>query len=128
MTSRVANILMATFAALAGGMLAAAAVRAEGNDIGDTQQCIRLQYIDETPVIDNKTILVKMKPKGFKRIDLVNKCSGLKIQGGFGFSTSINQLCTSDALHVLEPVGSICLIEKIVTIDEAEAKALMAKR
>jgi hypothetical protein len=128
MTSRVANILMATFAVLAGGMLAAAAVRAEGNDIGDTQQCIRLQYIDETPVIDNKTILVKMKPKGFKRIDLVNKCSGLKIQGGFGFSTSINQLCTSDALHVLEPVGSICLIEKIVTIDEAEAKALMAKR
>lgn len=128
MTSRVANILMANFAVLAGGMLAAAAVRAEGNDIGDTQQCIRLQYIDETPVIDNKTILVKMKPKGFKRIDLVNKCSGLKIQGGFGFSTSINQLCTSDALHVLEPVGSICLIEKIVTIDEAEAKALMAKR
>jgi hypothetical protein len=122
------KILLGTFAVLASAILAAAAARAEGDQIGDTQQCIRLQYIDETPVIDNKTILVKMKSKGYKRIDLLNRCSGLKIQGGFGYSTSINQLCTSDALHVLEPVGSICMIEKIVTIDEAEAKALLAKR
>lgn len=128
MTTRMATTLMTTFTVLAVGVLAASTVRAAGNEVGDTQQCIRLQYIDETPVIDNKTILVKMKPKGFKRIDLVNKCSGLKLQGGFGFSTSINQLCTSDALHVLEPVGSTCMIQQIVTIDEAEAKALMAKR
>ncbi|MBM3512158.1 MAG: hypothetical protein FJX59_00425 [Alphaproteobacteria bacterium] len=128
MTTHMTTTLMATFTVLALSVLAASSVRAAGNDIGDTQQCIRLQYIDETPVIDNKTILVKMKPKGFKRIDLVNKCSGLKLQGGFGFSTAINQLCTSDALHVLEPIGSICMIDQIVTIDEAEAKALMAKR
>lgn len=129
MTKRLENALIATFATLAVGVLLAGTARAAGgNEVGDKQQCIRLQYIDETPVIDNKTILVKMKPKGYKRIDLVNKCSGLKLQGGFGFSTSINQLCTSDALHVLEPIGSTCLIDQIVTIDEAEAKALMAKR
>jgi hypothetical protein len=129
MTLPFSRILIATFAALATAVLAAAAVRAEGENVGDTQQCVRLQYIDSTPVIDNKTILIKMKGKGgYKRIDLVNNCSGLKIEGGFAHSTSINQLCTSDALRVLQPVGSTCLIDKIVTIDEAEAKALLAKK
>jgi len=128
MTDHLNRYLIAAFAALATGVLTAAAVRAEGEKIGDTQQCIRLQYIDSTPVIDNSTILVKMKGGGFKRIDLVNKCSGLKIQGGFSHSTSINQLCTSDPLRVIEPVGSTCLIDKIVTIDEAEAKVLLAKK
>lgn len=129
MTDRLSRYLIAAFAALATGILAAAAVRAEGENVGDTQQCIRLQYIDQTPVIDNKTILVKMKGKGqYKRIDLLNNCTGLKIEGGFSHSSSINQLCTSDPLRVLEPVGSTCLIDKIVTIDEAEAKTLLAKK
>ncbi len=129
MTSTLTRILIATFAALAGGVLAAAAAKADGDKIGDTQQCIQLNYIDSTPVIDNSTILVKMKAGGgYKRIDLVNKCSGLKIEGGFSHSTSINQLCTSDPLKVIGPVGSMCMIDKIVTIDEAEAKALLAKK
>ena len=51
---------------------------------GDEQQCIYLSYIDRTPVIDNKTILVEMKGNGgYKRIDLINRCSGLKLMGGF---------------------------------------------
>ena len=129
MTDHLRRYLIAAFAALATGVLVAAVAKAEGETIGDTQMCVRLQYIDQTPVIDNKTILVKMKGKGgYKRIDLINKCGGLKIQGGFSHSTSINQLCTSDLLRVLEPVGSTCMIDKIVTIDKAEAKLLLAKK
>lgn len=129
MTAHYSRYLIAVFVALACGVLAAATVRAEGEKVGDTQQCIRLQDIDETPVIDNKTILVKMKARGgYKRIDLLNNCSGLKIQGGFAHETSINQLCTSDPLRVLEPIGATCMIDKIVTIDETEAKALLARK
>lgn len=129
MTSRIAKALMATFAISAGLVLAAAAARAEGESIGDTQQCVRLQYIDQTPVVNNKTILVKMKGNGgYKRIDLLNNCTGLKIQGGFSYSTSINQLCKQDALRVIEPIGATCLIDQIVTIDEAEYKALLAEK
>ena len=129
MTDHLRRYLIAAFAALATGVLVAAVAKAEGENIGDTQMCVRLQYIDQTPVIDNKTILVKRKGKGgYKRIDLINKCGGLKIQGGFSHSTSINQLCTSDLLRVLEPVGSTCMIDKIVTIDKAEAKLLLAKK
>ncbi len=115
-------------AAVAVAGFAHAAQAAKGDNIGDTQQCIRLQSIDETPVIDDKTILVRMKGGDFKRIDLVNKCSGLKMQGGFSHSTSTNDLCTTDPLRVLEPIGATCLIEKIVTIDAAEAKALRARK
>ena len=106
----------------------AQAAQAASAKIGDTQQCIRLQSIDETPVIDDKTILVRMKGGEFKRIDLLNKCSGLKMQGGFSHATSTNDLCTTDPLRVLEPVGATCLIEKIVNIDAAEAKALRARK
>jgi hypothetical protein len=130
------RIALAAVAALAAGCLTAAVEAAgeqrSGERVGDTQQCVPLQFIDQTPVIDNKTILVKMKAKGgYKRIDLLNSCSGLKLSGGFAHSTSTNDLCTTDPLRVVEPTGPIgatCMIDKIVTIDEAEAKALMAKR
>ena len=76
----------------------------------------------------NKTIAVRMKGGGYKRIDLLNKCSGLKIQGGFSHATSTNDLCTTDPLRVLEPVGSTCMIDKIVTIDAAEYKELRKRK
>ena len=91
------------------------------------QQCIKLQNIDSTPVIDNKTILVKMKGKTFKRIDILNRCPSLKIQGGFSYSTSINKLCVQDPLRVLY-TGSVCMIEKIVDISEIQAEQLLAQK
>ncbi|MFL2769909.1 MAG: hypothetical protein ACJZ9F_02760 [Rhodospirillaceae bacterium] len=95
---------------------------------GKEQQCIRLSAIDQTPVIDNRTILVEMKGKGsFKRIDLLNRCSGLKIEGGFGYSTSINKLCKQDRLTVLRS-GTPCMIDKIVDISEEEAEALLDRK
>ena len=95
---------------------------------GDEQQCIRLASIDETPVIDNQTILVEMKGNGgYKRIDLLNRCSGLKIEGGFAYSTSINQLCKQDRLTVIR-AGTPCMIERIVDITEEEAEELMDRK
>src|SRR5687767_13931065 len=73
-------VVLGLAAALA---LSTAAARAEGENIGDRQQCIPTGWIDRTIVIDNRTILVEMRGKGHKRIDLANNCSGLKLQGGF---------------------------------------------
>ena len=121
--------LIAAAAGIAAGCATFATAHAAGENVGDTQMCVPLMSIDQTPVIDDRTILIKMKGKGgYKRIDLVNRCSGLKFQEGFSHTTSTNDLCTTEPLRVLEPVGSTCRIEKIVTIDEAEAKQLMAKR
>jgi hypothetical protein len=115
---------------LAATLAMSAAVRAEGENIGDRQQCIPTGWIDSTIVIDNRTILVEMRGKGYKRIDLANNCSGLKLHGGFSYSTSTNDLCTSNTLRVVESggAGSICMVREITTIDEQEAKALRAER
>ena len=121
--------LIAAAAGIAAGCATFAMAHAAGEKVGDTQQCVPLMSIDQTPVIDDKTILIKMKGRGgYKRIDLINRCSGLKMQEGFAHATSTNDLCTTDPLRVLEPVGATCMIDKIVTIDEAEAKQLMARR
>ncbi|MEQ8509196.1 MAG: hypothetical protein RIF37_01495 [Rhodospirillaceae bacterium] len=121
------NALTLAAVALSAGLsagLATAPALAETE--GKTQQCIPLQAIEQTPVIDNKTILVEMKGNKYKRIDLVNRCSGLKIEGGFSYATSINQLCIQDTLRVLRS-GGICMIDQIVDITEEEALALKAK-
>ena len=129
MNEMMKRTLIAAAAGIAAGCATFAMAHAAGENVGDTQMCVPLMSIDQTPVIDDRTILIKMKGKGgYKRIDLVNRCSGLKFQEGFSHATSTNDLCTTDPLRVLEPVGSTCMIEKIVTIDEAEAKLLMAKR
>jgi len=67
-----------------------------------------------------------MRGNKFKRIDLLNRCSGLKIEGGFSYSTSINQLCIQDTLRVLR-AGTTCMIKQIVDITPEEAQALKDK-
>ena len=103
---------------------------AQGDDVGETQMCVPLRQIGDQRVIDDRTILLKMVVgPTYKRIDLARDCAGLKAEGGFVSATSISQLCRQDILRVTqEPIGSQCIIDKIVTIDEAEAKALIEKR
>ncbi len=93
---------------------------------GGTQMCIDTAQMAESPVIDNKTILVRMRGGGYKRIDLLNNCSQLATNG-FAYETSINRLCVQDTLRPLDS-GGVCMIDKIVTIDNAEAKTLLSKK
>lgn len=96
--------------------------------VGTTHKCVRLSDIDGSPVIDDKTVLLKMRGQnGFKRVDMMGTCSGMKFSG-FGHTTPTDELCTSDTIQVLQPVGANCMIDKIVTIDQAEADSLLAKR
>jgi len=122
------NILLGAFltAALATPALAASAMPSD--TVGATQDCVRLRDIDDSPAIDSKTILIKMKTKGqYKRVDLNGTCSGL-IFNGFSHTTRSDEFCRTDALRVNDGSGQTCTVNKIVTIDEAEAKALQAKR
>ena len=90
--------------------------------------CIRLSSIDDSPAIDEKTILIKLKSSHqFKRIDLVSTCAGLTFSG-FSHKTPEDMLCKSNPLHVNQIGGMTCMIDKIVDISEAEAKTLEAKR
>src|SRR4051812_13563271 len=60
-----------TFIFIVGAPLIAAGPAAAAEKVGSTQMCIMSNYIEETPVIDNRTILVRMNPgRGYKRIEL----------------------------------------------------------
>lgn len=118
--------LIAITAVLTLGVGATAAVAAD--PIGSTHKCVRLSDIRESPIVDDKTIVLKMRGRDdFKRVDMRGSCSGMKFSG-IGHTTPTNELCTSDAITVLQPVGASCMIQQIVTIDKAEADTLLAKR
>ncbi|MBD24126.1 MAG: hypothetical protein CMG46_03865 [Candidatus Marinimicrobia bacterium] len=120
---------LSSFIILMVGLHSTTASATDGSNIGDTQMCINSEHIIDTPVIDRKTILVKMLiPKdGYKRIDLVRNCSGLYEGNGFSYDTSLNKLCKQDLLFANGSAGSACLIDQIVTIDKAEARRLIEK-
>lgn len=102
--------------ALAGG----AAVAADNT-------CVKLSQIDESPVIDDSTILLKLKNGEFQRVDTRGNCPSLRMSG-FAHKTPSDDFCTSTVLTVRSPARSPCMIERIVPIERAEADALMAKR
>ncbi len=113
---------------IAAGLALTAASAQAASMVGETQQCINLRDIESSPAIDEHTILIKMKSaNSFKRIDLVNTCTGLTFSG-FGQTSHDDKLCRSTPLRVLQMGGQTCMIDKIVTIDSAEASALEAKR
>ena len=120
--------LLAAVALVGSGLVTGAVFAAQGDAIGDTQTCLDLGRIDSSPVIDDKTILVKMKaPTSFKRIDLTQPC-GLDTMRPFAHSTTTNQLCKQDTLTVLDGSRSVCMIKQIVTISADEAKSLEKAR
>ena len=94
---------------------------------GKTQMCVQGSRIDQSPAVDDKTIVLKMKDGSYKRMDLVNSCSDLMFGHGFAYSSSIDELCTSTPLHVTETAGQTCMIKQIVDISKEEAKHLMSK-
>ncbi len=99
-------------------------------DVGDLQACVALKQIDDSRVISNKMIVLRMlSAPEYRRIDLATECFGLSFTDSFSSATSISQLCTNDIIKVTrDPVGSQCTIESITIIGEDEAKALIATR
>lgn len=90
--------------------------------------CIPLKFIDQSPIVNDSTIVVKMKNSEYKRIDLIAPCSGLTLTGGFSHLTHSDDLCTSSTLLVNDQMGTACGIRQIVSISSDEAKALTAHR
>ncbi len=122
------KVSVAAVGFMAIGLAAGTASAVQGDAIGDTQTCLNLKQIESSPVIDSKTILIKMNaPKGYKRIDIAAPC-GLDSTKSFAHNTSTNELCKTDSLKVLQEPGGFCMIKQIVTITEDEAKALEKSR
>ncbi len=95
-------------AALAGSALAPAAARplkpeqeAKIQPAGEPVNCIEPSRIRETRVRDDKTIDFYMQNRQVYRNTLPQSCPELGFEERFGYTTSINQLCSVDIIHVL---------------------------
>jgi hypothetical protein len=68
--------------------------------------CIPLQRIENTKVLDDRTILFELRGKETLVNRLPHRCPGLGFEKSFGYKTSISQLCSQDIIWVITHVGS----------------------
>lgn len=68
--------------------------------------CIPLQRIRNTRVLDDRTILFEMTGNETLVNRLPHRCPGLGFEKSFGYKTSISQLCSQDIIWVVTHIGS----------------------
>ncbi len=74
---------------------------------GKIVSCLQLSRVDSTTVLDDKTIIFKMRggtPRYYKNT-LPYKCSQLGFEKAFSYKTSTNQICNVDIITVLLNFG-----------------------
>jgi hypothetical protein len=111
---------------LACALLAAGTARA---DERHREVCVPMMALqgNNSPAIDDQTIVLELSGNKYKRVDLENRCPDVVFRG-FSYDAPTQELCTSETLHVNESAGATCIIKDIVDITPAEAKALLRKR
>lgn len=98
MRAAAAFAIAAFFAAPA---LAATPAAPAPKALGPAQNCVYLANIQQSRVIDDRTIDFVMKDGRVMRNNLPNNCPGLKINRSFGYKTSQSQLCNVDIITVV---------------------------
>ena len=100
----------------------------------EPRDCINLREIDRTRVPDEDTILFFMRDGDVYRNDLPNRCPDLDFDERFMYRVSLNRLCDSDVITVIDDVGfgfmpgASCGLGKFRPISEEEAEDLSAQR
>lgn len=73
---------------------------------GGGLNCIPLKRIQNTRVLDDRTILFEMTGNETLVNRLPHRCPGLGFEKSFGYKTSISQLCSQDIIWVVTHMGS----------------------
>ena len=93
-------LLSASGAAIAGGK------KADNlRPAGKAVNCVQLRQIDNTRVLDDKTIDFHMLGGRIYRNTLPHSCPGLGFEEKFLYKTSLSQLCSVDVITVLRNAG-----------------------
>ena len=120
----------AAFGVLGFALVAAPITAQDGAAPGDTRNCINLNEIDHTSVIDNNTILFYARGRDVYRNDLPRSCPELRNEQRFMYRVSSSQLCSNDTITVLQDVGfgfmpgPTCGLGKFAPITKDEADEL----
>ena len=70
--------------------------------LGERKMCLDVMRIKETRILDDQTILLETYGGNVYMSRLPAPCVGLRIGGGFSYSTSISKLCKQDIIQVVE--------------------------
>lgn len=124
-------LVVSTLAALAFGSSAGFTAKQEPTPVravGEPRNCVSLNQIRSTKVIDNSTIDFKMAGGKTYRNSLPYSCPGLKFEDRFTFRTSQSQLCNVDIVRVLHNYGEQlhegvgCGLGKFQPVEKISAK------
>jgi len=97
--------------------------------LGEKEMCLETSRIKETRILDDQTILFEERGGAFYINRLAVRSPGLKIAGGFSYSTSIAKLCSQDSIKVVSPgsspsstalLGEFVKFKETGTIDKIE--------
>jgi hypothetical protein len=97
--------------------------------LGEKKMCLETARIKETRILDDQTILFEERGGTFYINRLPVRSPGLKIAGGFSYSTSIAKLCRQDSVKVISPgsaptstalLGEFVQIKETGTVDKVE--------
>lgn len=101
-------LAVVVLAALTGGATAGLSAKKEPapvRAVGEPVNCVSLNQIRSTNIIDDSTIDFKMTGGKTYRNSLPNSCPSLKSEDRFSYKTSLNQLCNVDVVRVLHSYG-----------------------
>ena len=102
----------------------------DGEEDRGSEHCISLPRIDHTEVIDDQTILFYARGNRVYRNYLPRQCPGLEREQRFMYEVRNNQLCSSDAVSVLESWGSglargfLCPLGEFQELSEEELEEI----
>lgn len=106
---------------------------AVGQEDAETRDCVSLNRLDDTEVIDDRTILFFLKNDEIYVNRLRNRCHGLGFEESFMYETTTGQLCSLDLITVLRDMGfgftrgASCALTAFQRISEADARSLQAR-
>lgn len=68
-------------------------------------QCLRVVDIDGIDIVNNQTLVFRMRGGDIYRNDLPHSCPGLRRNDTLMYRTSVGRLCNVDVITVLEDWG-----------------------
>ena len=74
---------------------------------GEARDCVPLASIQQTRVLDDRTIDFVLAGGERVRNTLPLSCPGLGYDDGIGYSTSLSRLCSVDTFTVLDNIGGL---------------------
>jgi hypothetical protein len=97
------------------------------------QRCIRVDQIDQTRIVDERSILFFMRNKTVLQNVLPHRCSGLRTSDRIKYDVVADRLCANEVITQLVDVGTYspgvrCSIGMFVPIGDDEAQRLLPRR